>query len=460
MTASQALIKEWLRAGLSTEPADRPLALAALRKHYVALGAPPPSVAVWMSSPLEGVIAARILSAAFGKAVSELRSHPLTQVYHRVLAAHRGLDPSAVLARAKGSDWPLDAVSRVRRLVEETVLEEAADPATRRIRSVLWDRVMLQLEAQLVGQIGPGAWARLQRSAGSEPCAMSLIELTNWICWAGYGQHDAELLGMYARCGLEGTDIGPLIQLMQLGRTCGWWWGFDGACVLTERPTTLELNEQLLCQSPTGKALDYPDRFGFHAWKGVRVPARVAIYPESLNGSVVLAEPRAKIREAMVDRVDPATLSTDWLSREPDAQVRTAMVRRMDPARVVPELLSTEISPMVRLAIVQRLDPDSLSVDLFVGEWDVEVRRAVLERIGMDRLMATDGVRVVHQDAGRLLLRFELQGDEPLVVVRVACPSTGRLYHLRVPPTIATCQQAVAWTFGLEADQYAPTTES
>ena len=32
----------------------------------------------------------------------------------------------------------------------------------------------------------------------------------------------------------------------------------------------------------------------------------------------------------------------------------------------------------------------------------------------------------------------------------VRCPSTGGRYLLRVPPTMKTCRQAVAWTAGFD----------
>mgnify|MGYP001616111630 CR=1 FL=1 len=48
----------------------------------------------------------------------------------------------------------------------------------------------------------------------------------------------------------------------------------------------------------------------------------------------------------------------------------------------------------------------------------------------------------------------------PIVAVRVTCPSTGHVYLLRVPPETVTCQEAVAWTFGLSSLGYQPTVEA
>ena len=50
----------------------------------------------------------------------------------------------------------------------------------------------------------------------------------------------------------------------------------------------------------------------------------------------------------------------------------------------------------------------------------------------------------------RKLLRVSMERDEALVCVLVLCPSPGRRYILRVPPTMKTCRQAIAWTAGFD----------
>jgi len=61
----------------------------------------------------------------------------------------------------------------------------------------------------------------------------------------------------------------------------------------------------------------------------------------------------------------------------------------------------------------------------------------------------------------RKLLRVPLVNDEPIVVVSIHCPSTGRQYLVRVPPATLTCHQAVAWTAGFDnPDDYAPVEET
>jgi hypothetical protein len=55
--------------------------------------------------------------------------------------------------------------------------------------------------------------------------------------------------------------------------------------------------------------------------------------------------------------------------------------------------------------------------------------------------------------------------DEPLVLLKVINSTqeqdgTRKVYYLTVPPDMKTCKQAVAWTFGVEAEDYHPDQES
>jgi len=109
--------------------------------------------------------------------------------------------------------------------------------------------------------------------------------------------------------------------------------------------------------------------------------------------------------------------------------------------------------------------PETITVAEILGERNAELRRVLLERFGFERFMPEAGATVVDRDrdAGgeRLLLRLPLEGDEDLVCVSVACPSTGRRYLLRVPPAMKTCRQAVAWTAGFDDPKlYAPLAET
>jgi hypothetical protein len=111
------------------------------------------------------------------------------------------------------------------------------------------------------------------------------------------------------------------------------------------------------------------------------------------------------------------------------------------------------------------LRPESIAIDEILKENNAERRRVLVDRFGVSRFMRESNAIVLDDDADpggkRQLLRVELEGDEPLVTLSCFCPSTGRQYFLRVPPTVKSCRHAAAWIAGFDdPDQYAPILET
>jgi hypothetical protein len=109
--------------------------------------------------------------------------------------------------------------------------------------------------------------------------------------------------------------------------------------------------------------------------------------------------------------------------------------------------------------------PSTITVKQIDGETNAEVRRVLIERYGQVKFLQDGGAEVVHQDDWGTLYRRDMQDDEPLVMVKVVNSTrepdgSYRDYFLRVPPTVRTAREAVAWTFGQEAEQYAPRVET
>jgi hypothetical protein len=109
--------------------------------------------------------------------------------------------------------------------------------------------------------------------------------------------------------------------------------------------------------------------------------------------------------------------------------------------------------------------PETLSGSDILAERNAELRRVMIERVGFDKFLRDVNAEVLDNDRDRggerKLLRVPLKDDEPIVIVSVHCPSTGRQYLVRVPPTTRTCHQAVAWTAGFDnPDDYAPVAET
>ena len=96
---------------------------------------------------------------------------------------------------------------------------------------------------------------------------------------------------------------------------------------------------------------------------------------------------------------------------------------------------------------------------------NVELRRVLIERLGYETFLQQVGglVRDRDLDAGgeRQLIYVPFDDDEPLMALKVTCPSTGHLHVLRVPPYMQSCRQAAAWVAGFDnPDDYHPLIET
>jgi len=109
--------------------------------------------------------------------------------------------------------------------------------------------------------------------------------------------------------------------------------------------------------------------------------------------------------------------------------------------------------------------PESLAVTEIEAEQNAEVRRVMVERFGPERYILESGAKLVHTDECGALYRKEFKDDETLTMVHVVNSTPepdgeNKKYMLRVPPTVKTAREAVAWTFGKAANEYGPRKET
>ena len=118
-------------------------------------------------------------------------------------------------------------------------------------------------------------------------------------------------------------------------------------------------------------------------------------------------------------------------------------------------------------------EPATIDVAHIGAETNAEVRRVMIERYRHGENVSGSAAYVRDAGAKRLdhderfgtLWRRDLPNDEPIVMIEVinSTPEPdGRFkrYWLRVPPDTKTAHEAVAWTFGVPAKDYAPTVET
>jgi hypothetical protein len=110
-----------------------------------------------------------------------------------------------------------------------------------------------------------------------------------------------------------------------------------------------------------------------------------------------------------------------------------------------------------------------------IAEQNTEVRRVMIERVGYGEFLNWFDHEVIDEwkDYALIHCKEEVDGEE-LRLLRMICPSTGRVYLERVPVDrwidentkkevirpIDTCKKAVSWQFYLDEDSYNPIDES
>ena len=110
-------------------------------------------------------------------------------------------------------------------------------------------------------------------------------------------------------------------------------------------------------------------------------------------------------------------------------------------------------------------EPQSMTGQDILNMENVELRRVLIERIGYEKFLQQVGglVRDRDMDAGgeRQLIYVPFDDDEPFMVLKVTCPSTGHIHILRVPPYQTSCRQAAAWIAGFDnPNDYNPLIEA
>jgi hypothetical protein len=116
-------------------------------------------------------------------------------------------------------------------------------------------------------------------------------------------------------------------------------------------------------------------------------------------------------------------------------------------------------------------NPALITPDLINNERNSEVRRVLMDIYGTERFLKEGHAELIHKDETGELYEVVLPAEistirgEPLVFVRVknSTPEPDgsfRYYVLRVPPRCRTAREAVAWTFGMRAEQYSPDKET
>jgi hypothetical protein len=228
---------------------------------------------------------------------------------------------------------------------------------------------------------------------------------------------------------------------------------------------TLLLNDCISLESlPEGLDVNFLDISGCAALRGWPQNARIGIGRlRAANCALITSLPPWLMDMAQLDVSGCASLSklpeglriTSWLD------LANSGIESL-PASIQGAQLRWRGVPIdERIAF----RPETITTTEILAETNAELRRVLLERMGYETFLDKAEAETLDRDRDpggeRRLLRVPMDGDEDLVCVSVICPSTGRRYVIRVPPTMRSCRQAVAWIAGFDnPDDYRPLVET
>lgn len=244
-------VNSWRDVTAATGAADRAAAEEGVRRAYRTAGLAEPERIVWAESPRAAVEVVEKLTDAGPSVREEVRTRPWAEERRRM---YDELGPAG---------W-----------------------------SALWSATGAQLwetTAALAERIRSGVVADLAARPQDEG-AVRLVLLD-----AVLGQHDAAWLAAFDGRGDR------LAGLADVARNAGWWWPYERAVVISERPEVLHRDEAGRLDHGEGPALAYRDGFALYAWRGMPVPAAFLAELASLTPQRIREEENAELRRVMLE---------------------------------------------------------------------------------------------------------------------------------------------------------------
>ena len=441
-----AWVDKWTRVGLCTDPADRSKFESAVRQCYVHAGLGSPKRVVWVDSPHTLAFAAP--TAAY------------------VLDTLDGGKGRGAVGGAVGG-----AVRVAVRVAVRDAVRDAVDDAVRvAVRVAVRDAVGGAVDDAVGGAV-VGAVRGAVREAVDDAVVGAVGVAVDDAVREAVGDAVGGAVGEAVR-GAVGGAVGGAVREAVGGAVGG---AVDDAVGGAVR----EAVRDAVVGAVGGAVRDAVDdavqsgwynRFGGQFWVGGWYwgsPASVSFYEEVLG--LDLGDDISSRAKAYRETAESACW---WWPHRDFVMVcdRPEMIARDERGR-----LHNEGGPSIRfrdgwslwhihgVAVPDQvvLHPETLTVKQIDAETNAEVKRVMVDRFGHERFLTESGTGAAHTDECGTLYKREIDGDEPLCMVKVrnSTPEpdgTTKDYWLRVDPKCKTAREAVAWTFDLSADEYQP----
>jgi phage baseplate assembly protein W len=305
-------VQKWIKLGLSTEPADRPRAEAAIAGLYKLANLKEPRV-IWLPCPISAALSAVCYASLIQhRLVARGEINKKTAVDSAVYSAVDSAVGSAVYSAvdsAVGSAVYSAVGSAVRSAVGSAVSSAVDSAVGSAVRSAVSSAVYSAVDSA----VGSAVYSAVYSAVGSAVREAGYSFFGGALWNSGYSS--------WADFFNEVCGVAIDRNFLTMTESCGFYWVLDGICFASERPSEISLDESGLLHSEVGMSVRYAGTgWGLYHWHGVRVPDDWIVNRASLDPATVLKSENVEQRAAgaaiigwpkMVDRLKRKIIDGD-----------------------------------------------------------------------------------------------------------------------------------------------------
>lgn len=115
-----------------------------------------------------------------------------------------------------------------------------------------------------------------------------------------YGQFDAGWHAFYEYLEPYLPDkISKLEPQRKIAKNGHWWWPFENAAIMCERPLCIHVDGEGRLHNISGAAMAYPDGFEIYCYHGTQVPEDAINHPERITPAVIANQQDSSLKKAL-----------------------------------------------------------------------------------------------------------------------------------------------------------------